>query len=96
MPVTNLRNRVNTLVEWFPVVGLLTALGEAKSGAPQVMAALQLLQFAAAKTPLQQDDELLRLLENIVLTEQGRALIEYLSTQIASLLEQSNVSKPTV
>lgn len=92
MPVTNLGKNINLLVEWFPVVALFTALGEAKQGVPRALAFLQLAQFVASKTQAKQDDELLKLIEEIVLTEPGRLLIDYLSDQIGGLLEQVNAT----
>jgi hypothetical protein len=80
------------VMHWFPLIPLLTAMGEAPRGVPRVMAALQVLRFLAAKTELRQDDELVRLLENILLTEQGRALIDYVSDEIHNLaVKVSNV-----
>jgi hypothetical protein len=79
------------LMEWFPLIGLVTSLGEAERGVPRVMAALQVLRYLAGKTHMRQDDELVRLIENVMLTEQGRALIDYTSDQIHGLLEKANV-----
>jgi len=93
MVATNLRKQVGTLVEWFPLVGLVTALGDARPGVPRTLAALQILRFVAAKTAIKQDDELLMLLEGVVLTEQGKALVDYVSEQIAALMEPANADK---
>lgn len=90
--VSKVRSQINLVVEWFPIVGLLTALAEAQRGVPRALSFLQLMQFVAAKTPLKQDDEVLKLIEEIVLTPQGRALIDYLSDQIAELMEQANAA----
>lgn len=90
--VSKVRSQIQLVVEWFPVVSLLTALVEAQSGVPRALAFLQLMQFVAAKTPLKQDDEVLKLIEEIVLTPQGRALIDYLSDQIEELMEQANAA----
>lgn len=79
------------LMEWFPVVGLVTALGESERGVPRVMQALQILRFLATKTSIRQDDELVRLVENVMLTEQGRALIDYCSDEIHKFTEAANV-----
>lgn len=95
MPVqskSSIRTQVGLVLEWFPVVSLLTALADAQRGVPRALAFLQLMQFVAAKTPIKQDDELLKLIEEIVLTPQGRALIDYLSDQIAELMEQANAA----
>lgn len=78
------------LLEWFPLVPLVTAMGDARPGLPRVIAAMQVLRFIAGKTAIKQDDELLRLLEDVLLTEQGRALVEYASEEVRRLLEQTN------
>lgn len=79
------------VMEWFPIVGLVTAMGEAKRGVPRVMQALQVLRFLATKTHIRQDDELVRLVENVMLTEQGRALIDYCSDEIHKFTEAADV-----
>lgn len=86
-------NNVRLLLEWFPLVPLVTALGDAPAGLPRVMAALQCVRFVAGKTSVKQDDELVHLIEEILLTQQGRALVDYLSAEIAKLLEAANADK---
>jgi hypothetical protein len=81
---------LKVLLEWFPLVALITSLGEAARGVPRVHAALQVLRFVAAKTDLKQDDQLVQLFEAILLTEQGRALVDYLSDEINKVVEATN------
>lgn len=78
------------LLDWFPLVALVTAMGESQRGNPRVLAALQVIRFVAGKTDMPQDDKLVSLVEAIVLTEPGRALVEYLSDEINKLVEASN------
>lgn len=78
------------LLDWLPAVALVNALGEAAPGLPRVVAAMQLLRFVAGRTAIKQDDEVLLLLENILLTEQGRALVEYISVEIKRVMENVN------
>lgn len=72
------------------MIALVTALGDAQRGVPRVLAAMQILRFVAAKTSIKQDDELLLKLEAICLTTEGRALIDYISDQIAALTVAAN------
>lgn len=81
---------LKVLLEWFPLVGLVTTLGDAPRGIPRVLAALQVFRFIAAKTDIEQDDKLIQLVENIMLTEQGRALVDYLSDEIHKVVEAAN------
>jgi hypothetical protein len=80
-PVT-LRRQAQTILEWLPIVPLVTALGDSQPGVPRVLAATQVLRFLASKTSIPEDDRLVQLVENIVLTEQGRALVDYLAETI--------------
>lgn len=86
----NLRKNLSVVLEWFPIIAMVTALGEAQRGVPRVMAALQILRFVAAKTSIQQDDQLLAMLEAICLTSEGRAVIDYVSDEIAKILAAAN------
>ena len=88
MNLTNLKR----MMEWFPAIALFTALGEAPRGVPRVLAALALLRFVAAKTSIKQDDQLLARLEAICLTSEGKALIDFISEEIASLLKLPNAT----
>jgi len=81
------------LLEWFPLVALVTALGDSPRGVPRVLAALQIIRFIAGKTDIRQDDELVDLFEDILLTEQGRALVDYLSSEIHRVMEAVNVAE---
>jgi hypothetical protein len=93
MPVQgNLRRQAQTVLEWLPIVPLMTALGDSAPGVPRVMAAVQILRFVTSKTAMQEDDRLVLLIEAIVLTEQGRALIDYLADQIQKLTRKANVT----
>lgn len=93
MPVQgNLRRQAQTVLEWLPIVPLMTTLGDSQPGVPRVMAAVQILRFVTSKTATQEDDRLVLLIEAIVLTEQGRALIDYLAEQIQKLTRKANVT----
>lgn len=81
------------LLEWFPLVALVTALGDSPRGIARVLAALQIVRFVAGKTAIKQDDELVQLVENVMLTEQGRALVDYLSSEIHKIMEAANAAQ---
>lgn len=72
---------------------LVTALGDSSPGVPRVLAAVQILRFVAAKTSIPEDDKLVALIEAIVLTEQGRALVDYCAEQIKKLTDKVNVPR---
>lgn len=83
---------LKVLLQWFPVIALLTQLGDAPAGAARAQAALNVLQFLAAKTQLRQDDELVRLLQQILLTDQGKQLVDYIAAEVRKLMESVNVT----
>ena len=85
MPTSSVRKQVAVLMEWFPLIGMVTALGDTQRGVPRVVATLQILRFVAAKTSIKQDDELLARLEAICLTPEGKVLIDYIADQIQAL-----------
>lgn len=84
---------LKVLLEWFPLVALITAVGEAKRGNQRVLAAMQCVRFLASKTQIEQDDKAVQLVEAVLLTEQGRALVDYLSDEINKVIEATNASK---
>lgn len=88
MPLsTNLR----LLIEWAPALQLLSAVGAAKPGVERMIQIVKLAEFLTTKTATGVDDRLVRLITDILLTQQGQALVDYVC-QLATAVEFSNES----
>lgn len=89
MPGQTLSEKVKLLVEWAPALSLLSAIANAKPGKDQVLEVVRLLEFLARKTDITLDDEAVRLTQDILLTPQGAALVDYVSRLITGMVEQA-------
>jgi hypothetical protein len=86
MPLsTNLR----LLIEWAPALQLLSAVGASKPGVERMIQIVKLAEFLTTKTPSVVDDKLVRLFTDILLTQQGQALVDYLC-ELATAVEFNN------
>lgn len=83
-----LSDKIKIVLEWSPAIGLATAVANAAPGRERVAAIMTLLAFATQRTKVTLDDDLVRLVEATLLTEQGGALVDYVSNLIAGLAKQ--------
>lgn len=87
-----LGERLKLLVEWSPVVALVQKFAAAPAGRDKAVAATKVLEFLATKTDIRVDDDLVRLTQNILLTPEGAALVDYLSVLIRGAMEQEDAA----
>jgi len=80
-------NKAAILLEWLPIYPLIMSVIDAKAGQSRAVAVTNTLKFVAARTPFKCDDELVALVEKIVLTDQGAALINYLAAALHESLK---------
>lgn len=83
----SLGDRIRLLVEWSPAIPLVTAITAAKKGGDRVQAVMSLLEFLAAKTDTQIDNEVIGLTRKMLLTPEGGALVDYVSGLITVFAE---------
>ena len=88
--VLSLADKLKLLVEWSPAIQLVTAISVAQPGRDRALSVMRLLEFAAKKTDVSMDDDLVRLIQNVLLTPEGGALLDYLSALISGLYQQAH------
>lgn len=85
--------KIQTLIEWAPVLQLLSKLSAATDAAQKVEIGLQLLKALAVKTATPVDDAFLERLAAALRTPEGARLFAYLFAALAHLdnMETENV-----
>lgn len=85
-----LAEKIKMLIEWSPVFQLLTELAAAAPGRSRAAVVLRLMEFMARKTDTPTDDEVVRLVQNMLLTPEGGALVDYVAEKLRALSELAN------
>ena len=85
--MSDLVNNLRLMVEWGPALSLLSQLSAAKDSAKRADMLVKLLQTAAAKTPTQFDDVLLKKLDAALDTPAGADLFDYVVAGLKGLAE---------
>lgn len=76
------------LLQWLPVLTMMSEVVSAPPGKPRVMAALRVLELLAQKSNTPLDDELIERLHAILLTKEGADLVDWIVTKVQPMLEQ--------
>ncbi|NBV87919.1 MAG: hypothetical protein EBR88_00115 [Betaproteobacteria bacterium] len=76
---------IKALVEWQPVLQILSQLSAAKDTAQRASLWVKLLQKLAARTPSPADDALLEKLDAVLKTPAGADLFEFLLSAVTHL-----------
>lgn len=88
---SSITNNIKLLIEWAPILSIMSAIGAAKQGQEQALQVAKLAEFLASKTQTKIDDELVRVISAILLTAEGAALVAYLTDLVAKASESHNV-----
>lgn len=86
----NLSRNLRLLVEWGPVLALCSDVVSSAPGVTRVQATLRVLDLVATKTSTGEDDELIDLLRNVVSTEAGAALVDWVSDKVQEIFTEKN------
>lgn len=83
--------KIRLLVEWAPALQILPAIAAATPGHDRAVEIVRLLEFLAAKSDLQIDDTIIRLVKEILLTKPGQELADLIAGLISGAIayEQS-------
>lgn len=87
-PVTaqlSLRDKLSLVLEWLPAIQLLPLIAAAEPGKEQIMQVVRLLEVISDKTDTPADDELVALVRDVLETEQGGKLVDYIVEKIKGL-----------
>jgi hypothetical protein len=86
-PQMSLSEKFRLLMEWMPALQMLPVIASSQPGRDQVLQVVRLLEIVAGKTVGNVDDELARLIKDVLLTEQGGKLVDYIVAQIKELTD---------
>jgi hypothetical protein len=69
--------KIALLAQWAPLLAKLEAVAVAKTPAEKAVAIIAALRLAADKTPTNKDNDLLTLVEAVIKTPEGLALVNW-------------------
>lgn len=84
---TTVGEKIRQLVEWAPALSLVSEVSNAKTAKEKADAALNLMQFVAAKTATPIDDDLLERCEAVLVSPQGQELFDYVVKLVTAVSE---------
>ena len=73
----SLVGKIALLAQWAPLLAKLEAISVAKTPAEKAVAIIAALRMAADKTPTDKDNDLLTLVEAVIKTPEGLALVNW-------------------
>lgn len=77
--------KIQTLMEWAPVLQLVSKLSAAKDAAQKAEVLIQILKALAVKTATPVDDAFLARLDAALRTPEGAQLFDYIFAHLASM-----------
>lgn len=83
-------DRIQALVEWAPVLSLLSEISAATTTKDKANKVLDALRFVAKKTDTPLDDDLLERVQAVLVSPEGAALFDYIA-QLLSAVAQAEV-----
>jgi hypothetical protein len=82
-------DKVKLFVQWLPILQMLPMIAAANPGRDRVMEVVRLVEAIAATTAPHTDDELVHLVKGILMTEQGGALVDFVTEKVRSLAHEA-------
>lgn len=90
----SLPQKVRLLVEWSPALQLLPAIAASAPGQERAVQIVRLLEFLASKSDLKVDDQILRMVREILLTKPGQELADYIAGLISGAIAYEQARYP--
>lgn len=87
-PQMSISEKLRLLMEWMPVLQMLPVIAASQPGRDQVLQVARLLEIVASKTVGKTDDELTALTKDVLLTEPGGRLVDYVVAKVRSLTDE--------
>lgn len=81
--------KLRLLMEWMPALQMIPVIATSQPGRDQVLQVVRLLEIVTAKTVGKADDELTALVKDVLLTEPGGKLVDYIVAKIRSLTDDA-------
>lgn len=86
--------KIRLLVEWSPALQILPAIAAAAPGQDRAVEVVRLLEFLASKSELRVDDQILKLVREILLTKPGEELADYIAGLISGAIAYEQARYP--
>lgn len=86
-PQMSFPEKFRLLLEWLPAIQMLPLIAATPAGREQVLQVVRLLEIVTAKTTGTTDDEMTRLVKDVLMTEQGGRLVDYIVARIKELTD---------
>jgi hypothetical protein len=80
--------KIAALVEWAPVLSLLSDISAAKTNKDKAVEVIKLLTFVARKTKTPVDDDVLERIEAVLLSPAGEELFFYVEKLLTAVAAQ--------
>lgn len=77
--------KLKAIVDWAPVLSMLSEISSAKTAQERAERALALMQFCATKTATPIDDDLCQRVNAVLLSEEGAELFRYVVALITAV-----------
>jgi hypothetical protein len=77
--------KIRQLVEWAPVLSMLSLISAAPTAKERVDVALKLMRFVATKTDTPVDDDLLERIEAVLNSPAGSELLDYVVRLVSAV-----------
>lgn len=86
-PQMSLTEKFRLLMEWMPALQMLPIIAATQPGRDQVLQVVRLVEIIASKTAGTMDDELTKLVKDVLLTAEGGKLVDYIVARIKELTD---------
>ena len=86
-PQMSLTEKFRLLMDWLPAIQMLPIIAATQPGREQVLQVVRLLEIISSKTTGTTDDELTRLTKDVLMTEPGGKLVDYIVAKIKELTD---------
>jgi hypothetical protein len=86
-PQMSLSEKFRLLMDWMPALQMLPIIAATQPGRDQVLQVVRLLEIVATKTTGTVDDDLTKLVKEVLLTAEGGKLVDYIVTKIKELTD---------
>lgn len=86
-PQMSLSEKFRLLMDWMPALQMLPIIAATQPGRDQVLQVVRLLEIVAAKTTGTVDDDMTKLVKEVLLTAEGGKLVDYIVAKIKELTD---------
>lgn len=89
-------SQIRLLIEWAPALHILPAIAAAPPGKARAVEIVRLLEFLAQKSDVKLDDDIVRMVGEILLTKPGGELADYIAGLVSGAISYEQSGYPGV